>query len=145
MAREKGSAETLERLDRLSRFAEVFTSDGFTMGAWNRPPPDNAGIRPFPFFAYSQQAEEFMKAVQDAGWIVMFDWQTWMTSAGKKFTTNRASIARASVDDLSKLLTCYFRGERFNEGCLNRAFEAGILTAIVRRAARLRDAMNTGG
>jgi hypothetical protein len=36
-----------------------------------------------------------------------------------------------------KLITSLKRGDRFNEGMLASAFESGLLTAIVRRAAVL--------
>jgi hypothetical protein len=47
------------------------------------------------------------------------------------------ALAAASAEQLAKLLTVLIRQDRFVEGALNGAFEAGLLTGIVRRAAGL--------
>jgi hypothetical protein len=50
-------------------------------------------------------------------------------------------VKAASPEQISKLLTCIFRSERFVEGALKAAFDRGIITAICQRAeALLQDA-----
>ncbi len=61
------------------------------------------------------------------------------TPRAQQFFTHPETIAEATPDDLKGLLTTLVRGDRFGEGTLLNAFEQGILTAIVRRAAVLAD------
>ena len=48
-----------------------------------------------------------------------------------------ASLAKATPDQLSHLLTVLIRQDRFAEGSLVASYESGLLTGILRRAAVL--------
>jgi len=122
----------------LARFAPIFTAPGFKFAAWRREPPDVSGILHLPYSEPSGEADAFVKAAYDLGWVKQFDWSAWAaTPEGKRLTESPDLVASATHDQLAKLLTVYIRGERFNEGALNSAFESGLLTAIVKRAEAL--------
>lgn len=128
------------KLQGLARFAPIFASPGFQFGAWHCPPPDPSGILTFPSCALSHEAIEFVQVAYDLGWVGMFtfQWSEWKDRPeGKALMENPDRIAAATPDQLAKLLTVYIRGDRFNEGLLNSAFESGVLTAIVKRAEAL--------
>ncbi len=126
------------KLQGLAHFAPIFTAPGFKFAAWRREPPDESGILHLPESELSRDADEFVKAAYDLGWVKQFDWSAWMgTPEGRRLIESPDLVASATHDQLAKLLTVYIRGERFNEGALNSAFESGLLTAIVRRAEAL--------
>jgi hypothetical protein len=69
-----------------------------------------------------------------------FDWPAWAASPdGRRLIEAPDRIASATADDLGRLLTTIVRGDRFSEGQLLHAAEAGLLLAIARRAAALLD------
>jgi hypothetical protein len=126
------------KLQGLARFAPIFTAPGFKFATWRREPPNESGLLHFPYSETSHEADAFVKAAYDLGWVKQFDWPAWMgTPEAKRLTESPDLVASATHDQLAKLLTAYIRGERFNEGVLNSAFESGLLTAIVRRAEAL--------
>jgi hypothetical protein len=73
------------------------------------------------------------------GWITFgFDWGAWAaTPDAQRLRLDDRALDTATSDDLSKLLTMLVRGDRFGEGTLLAAYDSGLLTRIVRRAARL--------
>jgi Family of unknown function (DUF6508) len=90
------------------------------------------------WFGYSEAAMAFVEEAYALGWIASFDWMTRAgSSKGRRLLADHDLVARASVDDLARLLTVCIRGDRFSEGELAGAFESGTLGAIIRRAAVL--------
>ena len=67
---------------------------------------------------------------------VGFAWPDWAgTPEAIALRTGTATaLARATPDQLAKLLTMLIREDRFNEGALAESFETGLVAAIVRRA-----------
>jgi hypothetical protein len=127
-----------DRLKALAKYEAVFASPGFTFGHWVEPPPDADGTLHFPWYEYSSAALTFIREASASGWVVDFDWMTWAASPeGTRMLADRSLVARASATDLARLLTVVIRGDRFSEGELAGAYEAGLLGAIVRRAAEL--------
>lgn len=91
-----------------------------------------------PYCTYSHEAQEFVEAAYDLGWVTNLDWPEWMqTPEAVELLQNPAHIAGATADQLANLLTALIRRDRFCEGDLASTFNAGILTAIVRRAEAL--------
>jgi hypothetical protein len=84
-------------------------------------------------------ADSFVKTAYDHGWVLQgWDWPAWMkTEEAVALRAVPAALEAASPEQLAKLLTALIRRERFVEGALNGAFESGLMTAIVRRAAAL--------
>ena len=128
----------LDRLSALARWEAVFADPGFTIGHWVRTEPDERGVIHMPWFEYSEAADAFREDVGAHGWVVVFDWMTWLSSPdGRRYLDDPGLVAGASAEDLSRLLTSIIRGERFSEGELAGAHGSGILMAIVRRAGVL--------
>lgn len=64
------------------------------------------------------------------GGIVVFPWPAWGGLA--RYRTPDA-IATAPIADIPRLVTAIVRSERFSDGSLEGAIEAGLLAAIVER------------
>ena len=138
--------ELLTKLRELGRFARIFESPDFSFGTWEHSRQDKSGIWSLPYFTSSEEADRFIQTANGLGWVEMFDWAGWMdTPAAQDLIANPASVANATVDQLSKLLTACVRGERFSEGALNQAFVSGLLTAIAKRAQVLHDELARRG
>ena len=128
-----------ERLGALAAFLPLFEEPGFVFGTWHKSAQEKVGVFVFPYFEASEVAESFVKTAYDHGWVLEgWDWPAWMkTEEAVALRAVPAALEAASPEQLAKLLTVLIRQERFVEGALNGAFESGLLTAIVRRAAAL--------
>ena len=126
------------QLAALARFADVFSTPGFSFGHWPQPDARADGVIDIPSYRISIDGRAFLEAVRDLGWITRFEWPEWMGKPeAKALFASPAGPARASVEDLGHMLTAVVRGDRFVEGTLGEAFDRGILTAIVQRARAL--------
>lgn len=96
-----------------------------------------------PYVEFSREGKDFIAAAYQHGWVLDgFDWMEWSaTQDARDLTGHPDAIARASPEQLWKLITKSVREDRFVEGALVEDFERGHLTAIARRAKVLRDAM----
>lgn len=123
----------IQRLEALASFAPVFEAPGFSFGDWDNSPGH------LPWFSLSTEATRFVSTASQFDWIIPdFNWPEWRkTDRAHQLLENPDAIASATVEDLEHLLTTHFRADRFVEGHLAAAFEAGQLQAIVRRAAAL--------
>lgn len=136
-----GGAERLferaERLAGLAAFLPIFERAGFTFGAWR----DKAGV--MPWYEFGPDAHRFVEEAYRLGWVLPgFDWSAWVRGAeGQRLVNDPEALARADAVALARLLTAHIRQERFCEGNLAGAFESGYLTAILRRARALLDAI----
>jgi hypothetical protein len=123
-------------LRRIARHLPAFEAPGFTFGSWEPSRKREDGVIVLGWYVPGPEAEAFLADL--GGWITPFDWMTWSSSpAGKALLGQPDAVASASVEDLRCLLTVFVRGERFGEGTLENAFNAGMLTAIMRRAGVL--------
>jgi hypothetical protein len=126
---------TITKLDELARFVAVFAAPDFSFAEWRNSEPDEPGVRDMPFVEYSKTAIEFVEMAYASGIIEEFDWPKWTkTSTAKRLLRSPTQIAKATPEQMFRLLTVYVRGDRFNEGMLLSAFESGFLMAIVGRA-----------
>lgn len=123
-------------LEGLARYARLFEVPDFQFATWRQPASGASDPHASPVCDYSDEAVSFIRAVYDLGWARKeLNWSNWMsTPEAKWLTASPDHIAEASFDQLGKLLTALIRGDRFIEGNLKAAFDAGLLTAIVRRA-----------
>jgi len=130
-----------ERLRMLARHLPAFAAPGFSFGAWVPSQTAAGGVIHLGWYEPSPAAEAFLADVRAAGWVTAFDWMAWLAGPdGQALASDPAAVASAGPDELGRLLTAYVRGERFGEGTLATAFETGMLTAILRRAAALAEA-----
>lgn len=126
-----------ERLVGLAAFVPVFEAAEFSFGEWL------GGNGQLPWFAFSADAQRFVETAYRLKWVVPeFDWVAWtQTEEARRLVEDPQAVAGATVEDLERLLTAHIRQDRFIEGHLAGAFEEGRLTAIVRRAEALQQAM----
>jgi hypothetical protein len=120
------------RLQAIAKYLPTFESLGFSFGQ------DRGGPGEMPWFEYSALAREFMQTAYDAGWVTPFDWGEWKeTEEATRLRDDPATLADASIDQLSKLLTTLLRQDRFVEGTVSSAFNSGLLIGILRRATAI--------
>ena len=138
----KKPASIRERLHGLASFVTVFEAPGFEFGRWKQP-TEEPGVMVPPHFTLGKAGAEFVKACYDLGWILAdFDWPEWKeTPEALNLRDDSAGIENASFDELAKLVTVLVRQDRFVEGGLSEAFEAGLLIRIVRRCAILENTL----
>ncbi len=128
-----------DRLNALAHFAPIFAAPGFEFASWQEYPPDEQGRRVLPECVMSAEARAFVAIAHEFRWVMhSFDWPNWrQTAEGQGLLMGPEAIAKASAEQLAKLLTTFIRSERFSEGAMLGAFKAGFLTAIVERATVL--------
>jgi hypothetical protein len=106
-------------------------------GVWNGGQKNADGVIQMPWFEYSDDIDDFHRAVGQNGWIdTTFDWQ----SAGewvRSFMDQPERLATATAEDIRRLLTAHFRADRFVEGHVASIVESGHMAAIVRRLRSL--------
>lgn len=125
----------LERLRALGAFLPRLEQPGFDFGHWVPSTQHQDGVWTMPYYDLGADGLALVGVMPVQ---VGFDWPTWMQTAdAKAYLRDHARVSEASAEDLVKLTTSFVRGDRFNEGALASAFESGLLTAIVRRAAAL--------
>jgi hypothetical protein len=130
-------------LERLRAFSAVFEREGFEFGKYIAPESDHAAGLTTPYWNYSAEAERFIQACYDDGWVrPTFDWAEWTSSGEAAELRNIPSVlAVATPDQLAKLLTTLIWQDRFAEGHMAAAFESGLFRLIVRRARALAHAI----
>jgi hypothetical protein len=128
-----------QQLHALAQFLPVFEADGFEFGHWVYPPPETANVLVMGHYSLSSPADAFVQIAYKAGWVLPhFDRGEWcVTDEAAELRDNRKVLAAATPEQLAKLLTVIIRQERFCEGVVESAYEAGLLTAVIRRAAQL--------
>jgi len=132
-------AQLVEKLRGIAAFLPSFQAPHFKFGQWTKPPSDQPGVMILPYFSLSEMAWSFEQKAYDLGWVMPdFDW------GARKQTPEAISLrdddqasAQATPDQLARLLTVCIRQDRFCEGTLEGAFESGLLTRILERAAVL--------
>ena len=128
------------RLRAIGAFAEELEAPGFVSGLWHpsEPTREDPAVSTMPWYELSERAEAFVGAL--GGIIEPFDWPAWLpTPEAQALYRDRAVLAAATPEQLSKLATAIVRSDRFSEGALGEAFDGGVMAAIARRAAALAD------
>lgn len=116
-------------------FLPLFEEPGFEAGRWNGGDADEAGVIHMPWVDYDPTVLEFLRALSTNGWVVPFDWPSWLPGAQR--LVEPGGIEEADVEALQRLLTAIVRQDRFVEGALAGAFESGLLVRILRRIREL--------
>ena len=129
--------QLVERLRGIVAFLPSFQAPDFKFGYWTQPPSEQPGVMILPYFSLSEVAGSFEQNAYDLGWVMRdFDWATWkQTHEAKSLRDDAEVLARATPEQLARLLTICIRQDRFCEGTLEGAFESGLLTRILERAA----------
>jgi hypothetical protein len=116
----------------------------FVPGQWHDSEQRADGVWTMPWYDLGPTALAYVRAVGESGLMLTdFEWPKWVsTPEAVALHGDRAALARATPDQLAKLLTALIRHDHFNEGALGDSFESGLMTAIARRAKVLAE---TGG
>lgn len=120
----------------LARFRPAFEKQGFIAGRMTELRETEPGVFAMPHVNYDELVDEFVRSAYDCGWVLRdFDWPTWKYSAEAiALRDDQGAIARATPEQLARLLTVVIRQDRFAEGELLNAFDSGLILRIVRRA-----------
>ena len=134
MATYASSVGTLQRrLGALAVFLPHFERLGFEFGRMATP-ADGGGPR----HDLSRVARDFLEYCYDNGWVQGFKWGDWAaTPEAENLRRDPDAIASATPMQISKLLTALLRQDRISGGTLDSAYQSGVVTGIVRRAAAL--------
>ena len=129
--------QLVEKLRGIVAFLPSFQAPDFKFGHWTKPPSDQPGVMILPYFSLSEVAGSFEQKAYDLGWIMPdFDWGAWkQTAEAISLRDDARVLARATPEQLERLLTMCIRQDRFCEGALEVAFKSGLLTRILERAA----------
>jgi hypothetical protein len=129
-----------EQLRALGEWADRLEAPDFDFGHWVKSEQRADSAWTMPYFAFSAEAIEFLKAAP----IEVFAWPEWLqTDEAHQLLADHTATAQATDEQLVKLLTALTRGDRFGEGTLANACESGLLAAIARRAKVLAEASDT--
>ena len=134
------------RLDALAAFLPVFEEPGFVFATMEGGEEVEPGTFTMPWSSLSEPATRFVETAYENGWMLPgFDWGSWMgTAEAVRLRDDPAELAQATTEQLAKLLTTVIRQDRFVEGALAGSFDAGLLTAILRRVEQIRLAETAG-
>jgi len=85
---------------------------------------------------------ELTKTLSDTGFLMVFNWHEWLDrNEGFKDLNKdiQEEIKYADLETLRKLMTSYVRGDRFNEGLLERMVTDGKLHCILQRLREIKE------
>jgi ADP-ribosyl-[dinitrogen reductase] hydrolase len=122
---------TSDNLQAVLRFLPLFEQPDFSPGEWVAPEGH------LPYFNYTPEVLDFIRALSANGFIQPFDWMKWWE--GKQLVDNPALIAKTNLQTLRKLLTAHVRANRFTEGHLAGTFESGHMALILKRMAEIQN------
>ncbi|WP_182086454.1 DUF6508 domain-containing protein [Aureimonas sp. ME7] len=132
------SPQTAPDLGTLLPLCSVFADPDFRFGHWQGGEARD-GVVEMAWFAFSPEADALIAAAYRGHWVrPEIDWATWGRGPEcARLRSDPAALASASASELAHLLTLLVRGDRFNEGFLNAAFEEGLLHRILARVEAL--------
>jgi len=102
-----------------------------TLFAWRGGDRRPDGVITMPWVDYAEPVRSFLADAGRLGFIVVFDWPAWVPTA-ERIQSSPEEMAGASLFELAKLLTLHIRRDRFVEGHLANALEAGWIQDILR-------------
>ncbi len=124
-----------ENIDALARFLPEFESPHFDPGRMSGTEPNPDGSFSVPYAVLSDQATSFVQAAYDNNWVVgSFDWPSWSGSEeAESLRDDESVLAKATPEQIARLLTVVIRQDRFCDGALLDAFNSGLILRIVGR------------
>ncbi|ALS24945.1 DUF6508 domain-containing protein [Paenibacillus naphthalenovorans] len=85
---------------------------------------------------------ELLQTLFETGFLMVFNWHEWLdrNEAFKDLNKDiHEEINFADLETLSKLMTSYVRGDRFNEGLLEHIVADGKLQCILERLREIKE------
>lgn len=126
-----------ERLAAPTAVRSVFAAPGFSF-AEAVPSALQGEHIAFGWTKLGSEAGRFLQMLYDDDWVHEFAWSAWRgTPVGERLMRDPAAMAAATADDLARVLTTCVRADRFSEGYLADAFEAGLIGRVLARAEAL--------
>ena len=133
-----------ERLAALAAFRPVFEQDGFRFAELT-PAERDGELIVLGGHDYDEAARRFIEVAYHYGWVRVLPWSEWReTERARHLMMDTDGLAGADEDDLALVLTTCIRADRFCDGYLAEAFEAGLISRAVACAERLLLAMPEG-
>jgi len=133
--REESRRATAGQMDALLAFLPLMRVR--VAGTWEGGNKLPGGAIQMPWFAYSDEVLDFMRACGANNWIVVYPWPEWQEEA-LRYYKDPGLLAQADVETIRKLLTLHIRKDRFSEGHLAGMVEEGHIEAILERLAEIR-------
>jgi len=121
---------TPKNIEAITRFLPVFEQDRYEFGVWSVE--DDF----LPSVQYSKDVDDFIGALYREGFVLTFDWPQWQDEAAR-IVEDPAVLQQANINTIQKLLTTHVRKDRFCEGHLLNMFEAGHISALLRRLSQI--------
>lgn len=90
---------------------------------------------------------ELFQTLFETGFLMVFNWHEWLDrNEGFKDLNKdiQEEIKYADLETLRKLMTSYVRGDRFNEGLLERIVADGKLQCILQRLREIKEQLEEG-
>ena len=119
------------QIDAVLKYLPIFQEPGYQFGEWHTPEGQSA------YFSYKPEVDEFVGTLYKQGLIIQFDWPSWKEEI-RRYRSDPATLAKADLLTIRKLLTAHVRADRFVEGNLASIFREGHLTAILQRLKNIR-------
>ncbi len=128
---------TEPNLQALAAFLPRVTDPAFQAGEVISPPKGEDGVMQMPYVEYSETVSAFTEAAYAEGLVLHdLDWSTWAGSGeAVRLRDDPSALARATPDQLMRLLTACIRQDRFVDGAILDAFETGLIPRIIQRAS----------
>jgi hypothetical protein len=129
----------LPQLRALARYLPALEKPDFNAGAFAPVQKTESGALIMPYAVYSDVVEDLVKAAYEHGCVLTgFSWAEWAHAAeAQALCHDPSKLARATPEQLLRLLTAIIRQDRFCEGVLLDAFETGLMLGIVCRAVTI--------
>jgi len=90
---------------------------------------------------------ELFQTLFETGFLMVFNWHEWLDRNEVFQDLNKdihEEIKSADLETLRKLMTSYVRGDRFNEGLLERIIVDGKLHCILQRLREIKEQLEEG-
>lgn len=119
---EATSQETWDELRQALEAVEALPADAYC--TWIE------ADRSLPWPDYAPEVERLRDLIAASGLVVPYPWPKW---SGIKRHRRGAGLDTAPVEDAVRMTTAVLRSERFGDGNIDGALQAGTLQAAVRR------------
>ncbi len=129
----------VDQIDAITAYLPLLEQPG-AIGKWAGGDRGRDGTITVPYFDYSPEALQFLRALGVNGWLEPYDWNAWLPEA-ERYYHDPTLLDHADIPTIRNLLTLHVRRDRFHEGHFASMSESGHIAAILRRLATIRTAL----
>lgn len=87
-------------------------------------------------YVYADRVKEFVRTLEEEGFLPDFDWRGWGGEAIRYFT-ERELLATADVETVSKLFTVIVKAEIETQGILAEMINKGVIAELLQRLRQI--------